>query len=150
VIKVWLKVGLVLVALCGALARWAIKAHYHFGFGGWPEVWRQEFYAFDNNKCMPCWVALYIMGWLYSCAPYIVTAAGGIFLRSSAAVAVLILLTVGLIALNVEWYFTENSRDWYLALSPFILTPIAFGCLLIAWIVDKVRSSGKLSKEPSE
>jgi hypothetical protein len=132
-----LRVVLALVALLGVLARWALGAHYHFQSGGWPEVWEQEFYLFKGTKCLSCSVVLYIVGWSYYSAPYVVTAIGGLFLKSTASISTLIILTFGLIGLDVGWYATDNRKDWYLALAPLLLTPVAGGCCLLAWLMGK-------------
>jgi hypothetical protein len=137
----WLRVALAVVAICGVLAHWGIKANYHFRGGGWPAVWGQEFYGFANTKCMSCWITLYIVGWLYICMPYFIVALGGLLLRSSVAIAVLIALTFGLIYEDVDGYFKTSSKDWYVALSSLINTALAIVCVFIAWLVGKAFPS---------
>ena len=144
-IRFWLKAALILVSLAGVLVHWGIKARFHLGFGGWPEVWRQEFFHFRNTACMSCAIVSYVIGWLYISTPYLITAVGGVLLRSVPAIVVLILLTVGLMYLDVSEYARTNSKDWYMLLSPLLLSAVASGCLLVAWLggwlVGKASSS---------
>ena len=132
-----LTTAFVMVSFCGVLAHWALGAHFQYQFGGWPEVWRQEFYGFHDTKCLSCAVKSYILHWLFVCAPFVVMGVGAFIFKSSQGIVTLIVLTVALVGFDIGSYVTTNSKDWFLVLSPFMLILIAPGCLLIAGLVEK-------------
>lgn len=132
-----LRATFVFVSFCGVLAHWALGAHFHYQFGGWPEVWRQEFYGFHHTTCLSCAVKRYVLDWLFVCAPFVVMGIGAFIFKSSQGIATLIILTVALVGFDIGSYVTTNSKDWFLLLSPFILILIAPGCLFIAGVVEK-------------
>jgi hypothetical protein len=60
--------------------------------------------------------------------------------RSRSGLIAILLLTVAL-ALADRWMFADtNSKDWYVALAPLMLMPIAFVCWLVVLLLQPAVS----------
>jgi len=81
--------------------------------------------------------ALFMLGWLS--IPYIVVLAG-LALRSASAISLMVLLTGGLIVLDLAMYPSGGSADWYLVLAPPVLAALACICLGVAFLVQRAST----------
>lgn len=127
-----LRIAIVAAAATGWLVREGLRVHYFYRSGGWEIVWQQLTWG------LPGTIFILLMGIAWYAAPYIVIATGQLSLKAIAPLSVLLACTFGLIGLDVWWYTTGNSKDWYLALAPALLTPIAGGCFIFALLIEKM------------
>ena len=64
-------------------------------------------------------------------------------------VGYLLFFAIALIALDVVWYTAENSKDWYVVLSPIVLTAISVVCLLLSIGVQHIAAPNRTAKTDS-
>ena len=123
-----LRAGTVLAAVGGNLQHIDFLARV---VGGWPKFLAQAEQHYEYTRCLSCSVANHIVEYLaWYGGPFYLLAGAAFLTRSKGGITAALLAVLGLAVFDAIWYRTQNSKDWYVLLSPAILFAIALAGLV--------------------
>lgn len=131
-----LRIAAVLAALTGN------ATHIYLGaltiVGGWPAFVAQFKKQFELTACFSCSVETSIFMYvIWYGGPFYLLSIAAFLTRSVRTIIATILAIGGLIALDIAWYYSGNSKDWYVVLAPFVLSGIALAGLIVLFLVNR-------------
>jgi hypothetical protein len=145
-----IRIASVVAAICGN------AVHIHFGamtiVGGWPAFISQFKKGFELTACLACTVFFDVFMYVvwFGC-PFYLLGIAAFTTRSVPVIIGSLLSVVSLVCLDAVWYYSGNSRDWYVVLSPVALGGIAlvgFLVLLFAGRAGRGASGVQTSARP--
>ena len=125
-----------IATLLAAIGANATHIYLHaLSVGGWAEFVRQLARGYKLTACFSCTVKSDIFTFVFWYGgPFYLLVIAAFATRAMPPIVATLLSVVGLGLLDVAWYFNENSRDWYVVLSPILLGGIATVGLVVLLI----------------
>lgn len=121
--------------------------------GGWQGFAHEFRQHFANTACFPCSIffVIFMNVFWYGGPFYLSIALCGV--RSVAILSSALMMNVGLIVLDIAWYYSGNSRDWHVVLAPIVLGGIAFVGVIILLVVHRTfpqHSRAQIAENPRQ
>jgi|SRR6266850_2334658 len=138
----------VVAAICGN------AVHIHFGamtiVGGWPAFIGQFKKGFELTACLACTVFLDIFMYIvWFGGPFYLLSIAAFTTRSVPVMVGSLLCIAGLVGLDAVWYYSGNSRDWYVVLSPIVLGGIALVGLIFLLFAGRAARGTSAVETPT-
>ena len=139
------RIATFLAAICGN------ATHVYLGaltiVGGWPAFVSQFKRGYELTACFSCTVQNNIFMYVvWFGGPFYLLSIAAFATRSVPVIAATLISVAGLIVLDVSWYYSGNSKDWYIVLSPLVLGGIALIGLIVLLLAGRSRREQSTEK----